>query len=399
MCYPTDRLPNVEQEKILAGAETEQEPEWTARTGADGKVALAADGPWTVRSVGALDRRIRSTQLNGARTVQLDLSGVTRLDTAGAWLLYRTRRDLAADGIALNLNGLDPHYAPLIDLVEQADLAHPEIERIRPNPLLVVVNRVGKAMCDAAAESVQLLNFLGMTIVTLARVVFRPRRWRIVSLANQIEQTGLNAMGIVGLLLFMIGVVLAFQSAEQLRKFAAEILTADGLAILVLREIGVLIAAILIAGRSGSAFTAEIGMMKVNEEVDALRTTGVDPIEVLVLPRINALVITLPLLAFFANIAALTGGTIMAVATLDVTYTQFVRQLTDAMTMKNFLVGMVKAPVFAFLIGLVGCYEGLQVGGSAESIGRLTTKSVVESIVLVILADATFSIIFSFLGI
>ena len=222
---------------------------------------------------------------------------------------------------------------------------------------------------------------------------------RIVSLVNQIEQTGLNAMWIVGLLLFLIGVVLAFQSAEQLRKFAAEILTADGLAILVLREIGVLIAAILIAGRSGSAFTAEIGMMKVNEEVDALQTTGIDPIEVLVLPRINALLLTLPLLTFFANVAALAGGTIMSVATLDVTYTQFVRQLADAMTMKNFLVGMVKAPVFAFLIGLVGCYEGLQVSGSAESIGRLTTKSVVESIVLVILADATFSIVFSYLGI
>lgn len=233
----------------------------------------------------------------------------------------------------------------------------------------------------------------------MLRVMVRPRRMRFVSLVNQVEQTGLNAMWIVGLLLFMIGVVLAFQSAEQLRKFAAEILTADGLAILVLREIGVLIAAILIAGRSGSAFTAEIGMMKVNEEIDALRTTGVDPIEVLVLPRINALLLTLPLLAFFANVAALAGGTIMSVATLDVTYTQFVRQLADAMTLKNFLVGMVKAPVFAFLIGLVGCYEGLQVGGSAESIGRLTTKSVVESIVLVILADATFSIVFAFLGI
>ena len=233
----------------------------------------------------------------------------------------------------------------------------------------------------------------------MLRVMVRPRRMRFVSLVNQVEQTGLNAMWIVGLLLFMIGVVLAFQSAEQLRKFAAEILTADGLAILVLREISVLIAAILIAGRSGSAFTAEIGMMKVNEEIDALRTTGVDPIEVLVLPRINALLLTLPLLAFFANVAALAGGTIMSVATLDVTYTQFVRQLADAMTLKNFLVGMVKAPVFAFLIGLVGCYEGLQVGGSAESIGRLTTKSVVESIVLVILADATFSIVFAFLGI
>lgn len=376
-----------------------QEAEWDIRTDADGRVILAAAGAWTVGAVADLDRRIKGTAFNGAKNAQLDASGVTRLDTAGAWLLYRTQRDLSAEGIDIAIAGLGTQYEPLLELVEQADLAHPEIEREQPNALTVLLTRVGKSVCEAAEEAVSLLNFLGLTIVTMGKVMFRPRRMRVISLVNQIEQTGLNAMWIVGLLLFMIGVVLAFQSAEQLRKFAAEILTADGLAILVLREIGVLIAAILIAGRSGSAFTAEIGMMKVNEEVDALRTVGVDPIEVLVLPRINALLLTLPLLAFFASFAALAGGTIMSVATLDVTYTQFVRQLADAMTFKNFLVGMVKAPVFAFLIGLVGCYEGLQVGGSAESIGRLTTKSVVESIVLVILADATFSIVFSFLGI
>ena len=377
----------------------DQEAAWDMRAGAGDTAVLAAAGSWTVNAVADLDRRIKRTQLDGAKKVELNVSGLTRLDTAGAWLLYRTRRDMAADGVEIEFTGLDAQYAPLLDLVEQADLAHPEIDRERPNALIVFAARVGKAVIDMVEEGISLLNFLGLTITTLFKVLLRPRRMRIVSLVNQIEQTGLNAMWIVGLLLFLIGVVLAFQSAEQLRKFAAEILTADGLAILVLREIGVLIAAILIAGRSGSAFTAEIGMMKVNEEVDALQTTGVDPIEVLVLPRINALLLTLPLLTFFANVAALAGGTIMSVATLDVTYTQFVRQLADAMTMKNFLVGMVKAPVFAFLIGLVGCYEGLQVSGSAESIGRLTTKSVVESIVLVILADATFSIVFSYLGI
>ena len=306
---------------------------------------------------------------------------------------------IAAGGVTVQLNGLDPRHATLVDLVEKADSLHAETDRIRPNVLLLLVNRVGRSVCDAVDELGHLLNFFGLVIITLGRCIVVPRRLRIVSLVNQMEQTGLNALGIVGMLLFMIGVVLAFQSAEQLRRFAAEIFTADGLAVLVLREIGVLIAAILIAGRSGSAFTAEIGMMKVNEEVDAMSTIGLDPIEVLVLPRINALLITLPLLTFFANVAALTGGTIMAVATLDVTYTQFMRQLADALTLKNLLVGMVKAPVFAFLIGMVGCYEGLKVGGSAESIGRLTTQSVVESIVLVILADALFSIIFSQLGI
>lgn len=367
-------------------------------TEGDGLV-LSAGGDWTINGVGLLDRQIRALAMNGTASARIDTSEIAALDTAGAWLLYRTRRELTAGGASVQVDGLDPRHAALVDLVEKADSLHAETERVRPNVLLALVNRIGRSVCEAADELVHLLNFFGLVIITLGRCLKSPRRLRIVSLVNQMEQTGLNALGIVGMLLFMIGVVLAFQSAEQLRRFAAEIFTADGLAVLVLREIGVLIAAILIAGRSGSAFTAEIGMMKVNEEVDAMSTIGLDPIEVLVLPRINALLITLPLLTFFANVAALTGGTIMAVATLDVTYTQFIRQLADALTLKNLLVGMVKAPVFAFLIGMVGCYEGLKVGGSAESIGRLTTQSVVESIVLVILADALFSIIFSTLGI
>ena len=372
---------------------------WIKSATEDGRLVLTAGGDWTVNGVGMLDRQIRTLAMNWAGSARIDTSEIAALDTAGAWLLYRTRRDFAAGGASVQLSGLDPRHAALVDLVEQADSLHAETERVQPNVLLALVNRIGRSVCGAMAELAQLLNFFGLVIITLGRCLKSPRRLRIVSLVNQMEQTGLNALGIVGLLLFMIGVVLAFQSAEQLRRFAAEIFTADGLAVLVLREIGVLIAAILIAGRSGSAFTAEIGMMKVNEEVDAMSTIGLDPIEVLVLPRINALLITLPLLTFFANVAALTGGTIMAVATLDVTYTQFIRQLADALTLKNLMVGMVKAPVFAFLIGMVGCYEGLKVSGSAESIGRLTTQSVVESIVLVILADSLFSIIFSTLGI
>jgi len=373
-------------------------PGWFKSAGQGGDLVLTAGGSWTIDAVAALDAPLRALIANGAAPVEIDAARITDLDTAGAWLLYRARRDHAAHGVDLRISGLDSRHLPLIDLVARADAAHAATDRPRPNALLALINRVGRAMCEAAAEGVNLLNFFGLVIMTMAKTVVRPRRLRVISLVNQIEQTGLNAIGIVGLLLFLIGVVLAFQGAEQLRRFAAEIFTADGLAVLVLREIGVLIAAILIAGRSGSAFTAEIGMMKVNEEIDALSTIGIDPIEVLVLPRINALLITLPLLTFFADVSALVGGTIMSVATLDVTYTQFARQLADAMTLKNFMVGMVKAPIFAFLIGMVGCYEGLQVGGSAESIGRLTTKSVVESIVLVIIADAVFSIIFATLG-
>jgi phospholipid/cholesterol/gamma-HCH transport system permease protein len=374
-------------------------PGWVKSAIEDDTLVLTGGGDWSVDGVGALDRQMRALEPNGAHHARFDTSEIAVLDTAGAWLLYRARRDLAAGGVTLQFDRLDPKHEALIALVEQADSAHVEVERPGPNAFALLVNRVGQTMVEIFQEMANLLNFFGLTIVTLGKCLLSPRRLRVVSLVNQMEQTGLNALGIVGLLLFLIGVVLAFQGAEQLRRFAAEIFTADGLAVLVLREIGVLIAAILIAGRSGSAFTAQIGMMKVNEEVDALTAIGLDPVEVLVLPRINALLITLPLLTFFANVAALVGGTVMSVATLDVTYAQFLRQLADAMTLKNLLVGMVKAPVFAFLIGMVGCYEGLKVSGSAESIGRLTTQSVVESIVLVILADAAFSILFSMLGV
>jgi len=197
---------------------------------------------------------------------------------------------------------------------------------------------------------------------------------------------------------FLIGVVLAYQGADQLRRFGAEVFTVNLLGVSVLREIGILLTAIVVAGRSGSAFTAEIGMMKVREEIDALRIIGADPIEVLVVPRLLALMIALPLLAFFADILALFGGGLMAVLALGIAPYQFLSQLEGAITPAMFWIGMVKAPVFAFLIALVGCYQGLSVGGSAESVGRLTTQSVVLSIFLVIVADALFSILFSYLG-
>lgn len=253
-------------------------PGWFKSEGQGDSLILRAGGSWTIDMVGALDPVLRSLSIHDADRAEIDASGITGLDTAGAWLLYRTRRDHAAQGVELRISGLDSRHAPLIDLVALADAAHAQTDRPRPNSLVALVNRVGRSMCEMAAEGVNLLNFFGLTIVTMARTIVQPRRLRVTALVNQIEQTGLNAMGIVGLLLFLIGVVLAFQGAEQLRRFAAEIFTADGLAVLVLREIGVLIAAILIAGRSGSAFTAEIGMMKVNEEIDALSTIGIDPI-------------------------------------------------------------------------------------------------------------------------
>jgi len=236
-------------------------------------------------------------------------------------------------------------------------------------------------------------------VVASVRVVLRPSRIRFVPLLVHIEHVGLNALPIVGLLSFLIGVVLAFQGADQLKQFGAEIFTVNLVGVSVLREMGILLTAIIVAGRSGSAFTAQIGTMQVNEEIDAMRAMGLDPIEVLVLPRVLALVIALPLLAMFANLMGLAGGAVMSVIALDISVVQFVERLKSVVPIWAFWVGMIKAPVFGLLIALVGCREGLKVGGSADSVGRQTTKSVVVSIFMVMVADAIFSIFFSFMKI
>jgi phospholipid/cholesterol/gamma-HCH transport system permease protein len=332
-----------------------------------------------------------------AGQARIDLGALEALDTAGAWLLCRLQERLVERGWQVELTDADPSQAALID----------EIRRLAPrptrpvphiNPFVRLVAELGSGTLGACSEARRLLSFYGQTIMTLGRLARQPRRLRVTSLVHHLEQTCLNALPIVGMIALLIGVVLAYQGADQLRRFGAEVFTVNLLGVSVLREIGILLTAIVVAGRSGSAFTAEIGMMKVREEIDALRTLGVDPIEVLVVPRLLALMIALPLLAFFADVLALFGGALMAVLTLGITPGQFVTQLEGAITPAMFMIGMVKAPVFAFVIALVGCFQGLSVAGSAESVGRLTTQSVVLSIFLVIVADALFSILFSYLG-
>lgn len=358
-----------------------------------------AGGAWTVEHAGELDALVLALDLGGARSARFDVAALTALDTAGAWILRRTLQSWMAAGIAADLSGLDPAYSPLLEIVKEADEQPHEPLSEEPHFIMAMFERVGRALFEALNEAKLLVNFFGLTIATLIAAIPRPRRLRPVALINQIEQTGLNAVPIVLLLNFLIGIVIAYQGAVQLRKFGAEIFTIDGLAFGIPREIAVLITAIVVAGRSGSAFTAQIGTMQVNQEVDALKTVGLDPIEVLVLPRINALLITLPMLVFLADVAGLMGGALMSVLALDISFGQFLRRLEDVISLTHFLVGLVKAPVFAYIIAIVGCFEGLRVTGSAESVGKMTTKAVVESIVLVILADALFSILFSALGI
>jgi len=353
-----------------------------------------------VVSAAELDRSLHNLELPQGRHVTVDLSGVDRLDSAGAWLLLRTEHELAARGNDVELSNLQARFAPLFDQVRARGVTEPLPHPIPPHHTLIgFLERLGRITLVLLNRVYDILGFAGLVTVTIGRLLKQPRRLRLTATLVQMEVGGLDAMPIVGLLSFLIGVVMAYQGADQLRRFGAEIYTVNLLGVSVLRELGVLLAAIIIAGRSGSAFTAQIGTMQVNEEIDAMRTLGLDPIEVLVLPRLFGLCVTLPLIVFFADFMGLLGGSLMSWAALDINIPNFLTQLQTAISPSTLWVGVVKAPFFAAIIALVGCYEGLNVTRSAESVGKLTTQSVVESIFFVIVTDAIFSIVFSMLKI
>jgi phospholipid/cholesterol/gamma-HCH transport system permease protein len=332
--------------------------------------------------------------------VTLDLAGIERLDTAGAWLLLRTEHALSARGNSVALANVRASFAPLIEQVRARGAVAPIPHPIPPHHTLIgFVARIGEITIMLSHRIYSMLGFGGLVSVTFAKLLRHPKRLRVIATLVQMEQTGLNAMPIVGLLSFLIGVVMAYQGADQLRRFGAEIYTVNLLGVAILRELGVLLSAIIIAGRSGSAFTAQIGTMQVNQEIDALRTMGLEPVEVLVMPRVFGLVLTLPLLVFYADAMGLLGGCLMTWATLGISIPGFLSQLRGAIGAWTLWVGVIKAPFFALIIAMVGCYEGFNVTGSAESVGRLTTQSVVEAIFVVIVADAAFSILFSVLKI
>ena len=363
----------------------------------DGALVVAATGAWTIRTARALREDIDAMAAGNASSGLMDLSGLEELDTAGALLVQRLQGQMSRAGISVEMTGARKEHATLIDRVVAAGEIEPLPEETY-DPLLALVERVGRAACDACTEAADLLYFLGVTTVVTVRSLFRPQRIRFIPVLSHIERVGLDALPIVGLLSFLIGVVLAYQGADQLRQFGAEIFTVNLLGVSILREMGVLLTAIVIAGRSGSAFAAQIGTMQVNQEVDAMQTLGLDPVEMLVLPRVFALLISMPLLAVFADIMGLIGGGLMVILTLDVSFVQYVERLQNSVSVSTYWVGIVKAPVFGFLIALTGCREGLKVTGSAESVGHHTTRAVVISIFLVIVADAFFSILFSRMG-
>ncbi|MDX1425596.1 MAG: ABC transporter permease [Kiloniellales bacterium] len=361
-------------------------------------LVLAFAGPWTTMTVAAQDPALAALAPGAARRARLDLSGLEAFDTTGALLVHRTAEQLSARGLEVDLSGGPAAYRNLIETVRSHEVDCPPPPPGR-SALAILTERTGRSTYFVLDEALNLVNFLGHTVIVLIGSLLRPRRIRLTALINQMEQTGLNALPIVGLISFLIGVVLAYQGADQLRKFGAEIFTVNLVGVGVLREMAIMLTAIIVAGRSGSAFTAQIGTMKVNEEIDAMRTIGLDPMEVLVLPRVVALVLVLPLLTFYADIMGLLGGAVMANWALDISFYQFARQFNAAVPVWSFWVGLIKAPVFAFIIAVVGCYEGFKVSISAESVGQRTTAAVVEAIFLVIVLDALFSIMFSILGI
>jgi phospholipid/cholesterol/gamma-HCH transport system permease protein len=361
---------------------------------------LDFDGTWTIETVGPQDAALRQASAEFARggyaTASLDISRVARLDSAGAWLIHRTREQLAAAGLAVTVAGGSAAQETLIAKTGGRQAPAP----LEPQGRLVLfVAHIGWSTLRWLETGRDLLGFLGLTVVALGGCLLKPARLRFTSVLVHMERTGLDALPIVGLLSFLIGVVLAYQGSDQLARFGAEIFTVNLVGISILREMGILITAIVVAGRSGSAYTAQIGTMKVNQEVDAMLTIGLDPVAVLVVPRVLALMITLPLLTFYADIMGLLGGATMSWAVLDIDPLLFARRLNEAVTPMAFWVGMIKAPIFAFVIALVGCFEGLQVTGNAESVGHHTTRAVVEAIFLVIVLDAMFSIFFSVIGV
>jgi phospholipid/cholesterol/gamma-HCH transport system permease protein len=360
----------------------------TVESGPEACVRLHGD--WTLACYRQLLRQTRPvTDPLGS----LDASNLGAIDTAGASLLVKLLGARQLQALIPEATGLSDERRALLLAVATA-IADQEVgEPRRRYRFGDGIARIGKGTLSAWQQLLMFLGFMGLTVLTLLRTLPQPWRWRITALVSQMHQAGLNAVPIVVLLNFLVGAVVAFLGATVLREFGATIYTVDLVAYAFMRELGVLLAAILLAGRTASAFTAQIGSMKVNEELDALKVQGLNEIELLVLPRVLALLITLPLLTFLAMIAGMAGGAVVAVFSLDISLTRYLA-IVQEVPIKHLLLGLSKAPVFALAIGLIGCLEGFKVRGSAQSLGERTTSSVVQSIFVVILLDAIAAMFF-----
>ena len=362
-------------------------------------LALAAAGAWTAEYAAKLEPQIdAATRVDArVRSIAIDVARIEELDTFGAWLLERAMRTWTNQGCQTRLVGLRDDYRGLFDKV------HGGTHKLTPEPpkqnsIVASLESIGRTMVGVGIDLIALAQMIGALMVAFKRVALRPWTFRLTSMINHLERVGWQAVPIILLITLLIGAILAQQGIFHFRKFGADIYVIDMVGVLVLREVGVLIVCIMVAGRSGSSYTAELGAMKMREEVDALRTMGFDPVEVLILPRIVALVIAVPILTFLGSMAALYGGGVVSWAYGGIEPPVFLSRLQEAISVQTFEVGILKAPFMALVIGVVACVEGLQVQGSAELLGEQTTNSVVKSIFLVIVLDGVFAMFFAAIG-
>lgn len=353
---------------------------------------LLCQGEWTLVNLVLLQDAFAKTQWSTQKDLTVDGSAITKMDSAGAWLLSTELKKITNKDAAIQIQNLSEQHKQLLMLVEKQHVSKADLPTIKKWGWLAVL---GRFTVKQLREFRDFLNFTGQIAIETLLVVRHPKRFRWMALANVVDKTGLQALPIIALLSFMIGVVIAYQMGIQLRTYGANVFIVDFVGLAVLREFGPLLTAIMVAGRTGSAFTAELGAMKINQEIDALNTMGVTPAELLLLPRLIGLFITLPLLAVWADIFGVLGGMMMAKNMLSLSTHDFLLRFQHVIPLKTLLIGVGKAPVFAMLIGSVGCFQGLRVELSADSVGKKTTRSVVLAIFFIILADAIFSIILS----
>jgi phospholipid/cholesterol/gamma-HCH transport system permease protein len=363
--------------------------DFAVHDGDDGTAVLALSGPYLVSTIGSVDKALRTIDMP---LRSIDLSQISEIDTVGAWIACRIAEEHEAEII-----GADERAQRLINAVvdagHEADMVPPERPFWRRVP-----ENLGNWIVGSAAGLLVVIGFLGRILVAVAALIRNPRRFRGRALIRQLELVGVDALPIIGLMSFLIGIVIAQQGAVQLSQFGAETLTINLVGRITLRELGVLMTAIMVAGRSGSAFAAQIGTMKLTEEVDAMRTIGISPVEALVVPRILAAVLMMPLLGFYASVMAIIGGAVVGDALLGIPFWTFLERIKEVVPTHDLWVGLIKAPVFGLIVGLAGCFHGMQVRGNSEEVGKRTTFAVVSAIFAVIVLDAFFAVFFTEIG-